>query len=174
MNVNKLHSFCPYRSHTLSLLSLSLACVCVASVCRTALNLLITYTQPLDNLLTTRSCDLFLRSEVIGLAVQNRNRKWLTATTIFPSFCRKMLSARVLIIRMLTVPSDPGDSGGKGQRLKRESSPVMLKLVFNDDIVLWCLGKLVMETMTFPHTDVPLHKYTQIYSVLYPGFQCLS
>lgn len=49
---------------------------------------------------------------------------------------KKMLSANVLIIRMLTVPSNAGDSGGKGHRLKRESSPVMLKWDFNDEMVV--------------------------------------
>lgn len=49
---------------------------------------------------------------------------------------KKMLSANVLIIRMLTVPSNAGDSGGKGHRLKRESSPVMLKWVFNDKMLV--------------------------------------
>lgn len=37
---------------------------------------------------------------------------------------------------MLTVPSNAGDSGGKGHRLKRKSSPVMLKWVFNDKMLV--------------------------------------
>lgn len=126
----------PYCSRTLKLNSLLVGCVCVASVCHTPLNLLITYTQPLDNLLTTCSCDVF-RGQGSTVWQSSMEQEMTDSYNDFPIILqKKMLSANVLIIRMLTVPSNAGDSGGKGHRLKRESSPVMLKWDFNDEMVV--------------------------------------